>query len=1026
MLARHPLTGKPIRILNCEATLWKDAATLVWLDGTVDLTKPWSRYTVGVSTVEDYHAVDAAGIQPEICILLGDPAAAAAWLRAELWRRVAIAVAPRAVLQAVGMDSLRHVQNMLCLEEVHHLYPHLGGATSGEEADARVLVAGILRYCRTGPVPPTKRPLSALTCLPVVPPPAPLIFLTQYYRPDKAARRKEIDTCLAKNIANPLIDRIVLLNESDDVPLPTQSPKVTAKSIGRRLNFADVVRWIYEEAPAGSIVIFANSDIYLDETWRNLWTFNMNDTFLSLLRWDDGPVGSPPTLFGPRADSQDTWAVAADSVKARTWNWASLDIPFGKGGCDNAINVEMLRQKFVVANPALTLVTHHVHQSGYRTYNPQDIVDRPMYMHIQPTGLHDLKPEKTMPEIVAKVSEPAHVLEPTGAMTESQRRTFQTMATKAHKGVVAEGRYTPALDVPIYGVTDAFVNHTGLVGTYTSILIGNTAAAKEAWGKVELSKVTPAAPVGHALVAPAPDAVFKDAPTFLLRYLGKILSMRMGLDHSGEFLAVDRPDIVAALGLFRWNEKTVPVLRRDPNAAVFAKAATVWHPQDGAAAWVTSSEVDALRRCLRAGWEPNPSKRGEIVCFVDGVWVTDALVKMLEREFPDEAVNVITPTTPIVDAVETLLGARAFVYKCCEPAWGLLWALPRGATAIELQFEMTPTLESIHMAQVCGVEHHMCIKARDVKPNPADAADFAKKVVAALGGSAAASPTPTPRVATSATPILYIPSPDTKGFFAHAGDSFREMARIWERRGYVRIVYQEGLANIWLDAVGAGGTLLYDRPTMEWLNRSNPVEREWTAALFGNPDPRGAVGGAAWTFWPRRPELVEDLVASGRADATMAGRSRRIVFYGRSENAVQAERRAADWGAVFGPFDEFIHLKGMAPYPLTQREYLEHLADARFGLCLAGYGRKCHREIECMAMGCVPVVAPEVDMECYAVPPVEGVHYLRCGKPEDLDALLSGVDAAKWTKMSVAAHAWWRANASAEGSWALTRRLAGL
>jgi hypothetical protein len=459
------------------------------------------------------------------------------------------------------------------------------------------------------------------------------------------------------------------------------------------------------------------------------------------------------------------------------------------------------------------------------------------------------------------------------------------------------------------------------------------------------------------------------------------------------------------------------VIRRDPNASVYAQTATIWHPQDGVAAWTTSVEVMALRTNLRVGWEKQPSRKGSIVCRVDGSWVTNDLVAQLEREFPDDDVDVITPTTPFVDAVETLLGARAFVFKSSESAWNLLWALPLRAKVIDLQFEMSPSLEGIHMAKVCGLSHHLIIKARDTVPSSQDVSDYTKKVIGVLAL--------TPSTPPAQVPTLFMPAADTKGFFAHSGDSFRELARLWEARGHVHIVYQDGLSNIWLGAVGSGGTLLYDRPTVEWLNRSAPHEREWSRALFGNPDAKGQ-NAVPWTFWPRRPELVEDMVTGGLHEAGYANRGRRIVFYGRSENAVQAERRAADWGSVFGSNDEFVHVKGLNPYPYSQREYLERIANARFGLCLAGYGKKCHREIECMALGCVPVVAPEVDMESYAVPPVEGTHYLRCRVPGDLDTLLSSVDEGAWAKMSAAGHAWWLANASVEGSWNLTKRLAGL
>jgi hypothetical protein len=180
--------------------------------------------------------------------------------------------------------------------------------------------------------------------------------------------------------------------------------------------------------------------------------------------------------------------------------------------------------------------------------------------------------------------------------------------------------------------------------------------------------------------------------------------------------------------------------------------------------------------------------------------------------------------------------------------------------------------------------------------------------------------------------------------------------------------------------------------------------------------------------------LVEAIVAAGIGgwDARIRG----LVFYGKIENKVQERRRtAADWsGACSGSGSEWVSeaatlknewvlVKGDQPYPFTQREYLERLATAKFGLCLAGYGLKCHREVECMAMGCVPLVAPEVDMDSYAVPPREGIEYLRVANPAAAAAAAS-MDRETWERMSFAGQAWWRANASCEGMFALTKKLA--
>jgi len=150
-------------------------------------------------------------------------------------------------------------------------------------------------------------------------------------------------------------------------------------------------------------------------------------------------------------------------------------------------------------------------------------------------------------------------------------------------------------------------------------------------------------------------------------------------------------------------------------------------------------------------------------------------------------------------------------------------------------------------------------------------------------------------------------------------------------------------------------------------------------------------------------------------------REKNLVFYGHSENPVQRSRRSgANWSSAC---DDFTHtISAVSVYKYTQAEYLERLANAKYGLCLAGYGYKCHREIECMAMGCVPVVAPEVDMSNYADPPVEGLHDFRVATPAAA-AEIKNITAERWTVMSVACRDWWRRNASVDGMWELTKRL---
>jgi hypothetical protein len=248
---------------------------------------------------------------------------------------------------------------------------------------------------------------------------------------------------------------------------------------------------------------------------------------------------------------------------------------------------------------------------------------------------------------------------------------------------------------------------------------------------------------------------------------------------------------------------------------------------------------------------------------------------------------------------------------------------------------------------------------------------------------------------------------------------------MWGERGYCDIKEHPVASLCWLNETGGdiqepSSWLLYDRPTLDWLWAAPDAEQKWKNGLFGNPEP--PKGGKSWSFWPRRPRLVEEIVQKGLPERKVSERSRGLVFYGKIENRVQEARRtAADWSRVC---DEFIMPQGAdKPYQLTQLEYLERICDAKYGLCLAGFGRKCHREVECMAMGCVPVVDKEVDMKNYANPPVEGIHYIRVSGPEEIQEKLQAVSEAQWTKMSEACRVWWKENSSCEGMWTLTKGL---
>ena len=64
------------------------------------------------------------------------------------------------------------------------------------------------------------------------------------------------------------------------------------------------------------------------------------------------------------------------------------------------------------------------------------------------------------------------------------------------------------------------------------------------------------------------------------------------------------------------------------------------------------------------------------------------------------------------------------------------------------------------------------------------------------------------------------------------------------------------------------------------------------------------------------------------------------------------------------------------------------LRGSRFGLCLRGFGSKCHREVELMAFGTIPVITPEVSIKSYMEPLIENIHYLRVNNSSELALII--------------------------------------
>ncbi|KAF9084274.1 hypothetical protein BGX23_010670, partial [Mortierella sp. AD031] len=179
-------------------------------------------------------------------------------------------------------------------------------------------------------------------------------------------RAGEIDICLASLIANPILDQIHVLVQSEDRPLPSfaaNNARTKEVAIRTRPLMGDFIQYACDHF-MNHRVIFANSDIFFDSTLEYFATISdkvFDSTFYAISRWrfdktgidlyDPGkvdlPKGMTPSPY-PEDGSYDTFAfqprtICADKVKLVEMV-SNLNYTLGVLGAENRLLYEVKRQ----------------------------------------------------------------------------------------------------------------------------------------------------------------------------------------------------------------------------------------------------------------------------------------------------------------------------------------------------------------------------------------------------------------------------------------------------------------------------------------------------------------------------------------------------------------------------------------------------------------------------------------------------------------------------------------------------------
>ena len=206
--------------------------------------------------------------------------------------------------------------------------------------------------------------------------------IMQFFVHSSSIRNNEIKVCLQKNFVNSNITKIHLLNEriySDNELGIRSTDKIHQENIGKRLSFQDTFGYIRSNNLKGYFV-FINADIFLDDTINFIRTSTMHEKkqMCALLRFEYDPsiALDDAKLFGPRADSQDTWIFHSNFLPKQEQE-KCFAFNFGQPGCDNKIIYLMRVLGYTIFNDPYIIKTYHYHLSKERNYTKKDMVNNP-------------------------------------------------------------------------------------------------------------------------------------------------------------------------------------------------------------------------------------------------------------------------------------------------------------------------------------------------------------------------------------------------------------------------------------------------------------------------------------------------------------------------------------------------------------------------------------------------------------------------------------------------------------------------
>jgi hypothetical protein len=699
------------KVLNLTTPIIRNQRTLIWLQSQ-DTTVNWSKWDSVVTSFESYKLWSKQN--KIVGIIITQPSENTDSFLNELFqvsKKVPLILISQNILSLKSQQYWsENFDNILNLNNIVDDYPFIQTPWDGTDTDAVAIFSLLCRYNRVVDCSPSQTRLSVM--------PSQITFtqglnpnevwvITQFFKHKDSKRFKEIKECLIRNCECPHIDKIVLINEkdySDEYKNINGASKIQQVITGKRLTYSDFLGYVHDQVPNNVFTILCNADIYFGNSLLDLWKINMEDKMLGLLRWDVDTEGDAK-IFGPRADSQDTWIFLSDSIKSRKWDYSKFNFQLGQPGCDNAFAGHILRQRFLIANPAVTFKTFHLHNTNIRNYDKKDYIRAEIYINLAPSYIIDSKQETTPSGTPTMISNELVSFE-VKSSSMSNEITYCTMLEK-------EGRYKwePSVEnhyfeaaIPMYKWNKSTVTPNGLVYDLYNIYKGKYADDDKFnyWATANVDILTPLQKRNKMFAIPFKNTdIFHHPDTYILNYLSRCARLLKMYPGTSFWIP---PQFADYLEYFDWGVQKLDAALFDENTACYADEIIGFLPSPSSLE-LGQEDIQALRDLLPS-WIEKPTEK--ICSVVIGSQITqkfaeEHITKFLQNQSEEWSIRYVLESD--YASYDALLGASLCIFiggQKTQNFWSKLWALPKDCCVIEFQQELKIDGEFQHLAHVAG------------------------------------------------------------------------------------------------------------------------------------------------------------------------------------------------------------------------------------------------------------------------------------------------------------------------------------